>query len=484
MFPLKNLPNEVILRIIDAVHPGDIEAFAACGDEDIAILAARALRRHSLLKAEYSALVFDTYAEYGSREATFLDEVSENIYVAHYPTELHFRPHEERRCEHQRLSPSTIQKLAELLGQASFLQTVCPWEDEEDLQRGITKQPSGKLLIINLLIEMLPNIQKLFIPKTFSLNRFTISASMNRCIYKTGCNGNHLHENRPFSQLKAVTLDCRGDEFLQENTTFRLLAWFASLSSIRSLSGRIIRGADFNSEGNPVEWAQIFSHRVSTITELCLENSAIHVKAFNAFLVGVTALRKFKYHHGLRGVPYNPRQIIECLTRHARSSLELLDLSADQRLFFHPEQGGQSIGSMIGFTELKVIRVDDKLFETPMPVESSDPKASDGPSSRPEQQGDHRFAMGRLVDALPKSTETLTLMLYRDGTWFFRDLVELKGERLPRLQSIIVENANPFDPEMQQALGGVGISTTSLYEEPEDIRYSSSSDNESGNETE
>lgn len=56
MFPLVKLPNELILHVINDVHPEDLEPLALCG-KAIRALAKDALSRHMMLKRKYNEII-------------------------------------------------------------------------------------------------------------------------------------------------------------------------------------------------------------------------------------------------------------------------------------------------------------------------------------------------------------------------------------------------------------------------------------------
>ena len=69
--------------------------------------------------------------------------------------------------------------------------------------------------------------------------------------------------------------------------------------------------------------------------------------------------------------------------------------------------------------------------------------------------------MEKLVDMLPKTTETLILMLYEDDKEMFEDLVVLTEERLPNLKRIGFEDASLFDETLIEDLKKIGIKISS-----------------------
>lgn len=90
MFPLMKLPDELILHVIDYVHPSDIESLALCS-QTVMAFAKDALLRHSRLKEKYGMISFgyeldddddpnedDVFCSHDQRPLELLLEMSQN----------------------------------------------------------------------------------------------------------------------------------------------------------------------------------------------------------------------------------------------------------------------------------------------------------------------------------------------------------------------------------------------------------------------
>lgn len=103
VYSLMQLPNELILRVIDHVHPSDIEALALY-NKAIRMLATNALDRHERLKKEYNQVTLGNTDEwqraldgnidylYDERPLSLVADILSDSDIAYCPVELRLGP--------------------------------------------------------------------------------------------------------------------------------------------------------------------------------------------------------------------------------------------------------------------------------------------------------------------------------------------------------------------------------------------------------
>ena len=127
------------------------------------------------------------------------------------------------------------------------------------------------------------------------------------------------------------------------------------LPSVRRLIGRGIEGLNFI-------YPQGFEPGSSTVTEIKLIHSAVSAKAFEHFFSGIAALKKFNYEYvgahvaydTVEYAPFEPVGIVDALQKHARESLEELDIleEKDEKTL---EYEGRTIKSLQMFQSLRSV---------------------------------------------------------------------------------------------------------------------------------
>ena len=172
----------------------------------------------------------------------------------------------------------------------------------------------------------------------------------------------------------------------------------------------------------------------------------------SSFLSGFAALQEFIYHHlaGLDRTYYKPHEYVILLRQFAGKTLVKLDITAERHDLYGTPVKGHLYVDLRGFSALKCIRIDEDLFEVP---ETCIRKHDDGNK------------MARLVDMLPKSTVVLEILQHRviaEATDLFKDLAELKKERLPGMRAISCWHKrfdSPLTGSLTESLERVGLRT-------------------------
>ena len=263
-------------------------------------------------------------------------------------------------------------------------------------------------------------------------------------------------EEMPLSNLEEITYRAIGDD---DEENIRALIRFAMFPSVRVLNGRgITSRGHIRRHGMYSVWPLDYPVRTSGVTRIKLSASRCSAKALESLLAGIESLQEFSYHHcsNSDGILYEPQKIVKALTKHAGTSLKKLTLCAMQDFLDDDEKRMQLqfVGSLQQLTSLENIVMDDKLFQR---------RWLNSRSNIPF------VTMKPLVDGLPKSTKTITLLqnlTAERARNLFRDLPKLKEERLPNLQKLSyyscggTDYATPITESLRQSLEEVGITVS------------------------
>lgn len=500
MFPLMRLPNELIRRVIEAVHPAGIEPLAACGNNLIGTLMQETLARHGDLKARNSNLTLgidgerqlDLLARHHRRTkdpsvsydcpripmARFLHD----SHLAFYPIELQviypaFDEIEDEEwnsgfTDSRRGHSDISSDIIESINSSLYFQD----QEKAELCKEVSS-PYDRSAGTAFLLTVLPNIESLTLCEfpTHLHECYLVRpiveriAEVNRSI-----DPRSYYSGTALSQLKEVTFN-----FCTFSTmTIRSYIAFATLPSMRALYGEKVTGG-----GKPPLWPTFLKGDLS-VMEISFTKSAVNPEAFEFSLTRISRLQEFTYHHNYDGgVNYQPRDIIDLLRLHAHTSLVLLDLSAQQDDRDLSDHEVQNIGSLQMFTALKSVRLDDTLFKRPDWNPGDEEPLEGRAIYRAEDYEEDEYSMESLVDVLPKTVEDLTLIQYcGEIRELFRNLVGMKDERLPELKKITIEETNtrnehrgvgwfdplpdPIDDSMKDSLKDVGVECVTIRHPP------------------
>ena len=457
------LPNELVLRIIHYIQPADIEALALC-NKRIRTLATDALQRHRQLKRKHNKIVLGNVHEYQRTVdhdfSYFYDERSLSLVayifndpdIAYYPTELSLGPHdmlddlrdqlslldEDGLVKYQTLSSRVLLRWDDFISGCSLLR-----REEKGEWHNALQSSDSKCAAMALLLLLLPNIRHLTLKSvSFITTRPSRIWTIAERIAQTD-------ETTALSKLSRITMDFGGIPNIQAFATF------ARLPSMRWLDGVAVRGdSEWNSRP-AFMWPSEFGERLSKVKKVTFTRSSVHVNALSSFLSGFAALQEFVYYHrvGPHWVYYQPDQYVLLLRHYAGESLVKLDMTSNRNEMYQYRTAARSAVSLQGFSALACVHVDDCLFEIPRYFICT---RNDG--SR----------MERLVDVLPKSIVTLEISQHRDTAVaidLFKDLAELKEERVPQLQEISCWAPDgvfdsPLTGSLKESLERVGIRTS------------------------
>ena len=473
-FPLMDLPNELVQRVIDLAEPGDIESFAICS-KTVYALAKDSIRRHSDLKKKYSFVVLGddpdadeehrrSYEHHDMRSPAFLTAILDGKEVVYYPQKLYLYPLLTASESGEGGNPGAYDP--SLLDQAQILGTkiLNNWYKviqscDLILQAEKTEwcealyQPDLKIRAAAVILMLFANIRHLLMSNISSDEYPEWLWSIIERIVMANRDGNSIPSDNAMalSKVEHFTFDIiyNGGE---EN--FEIFTLFAMLPSMQFLDGYGIRGC-YAERRDRSEYARSINIPMysSSVTKLKMIHSSVDPESLEPFLASILNLQEFEYHHrtNILGTPYQPRKIVELLIKYAGASLIALDLSAERDWCAGWHEEEQSMGSLQSLTALKSVRADDSLFQ------KQDWDSSSGAEALIE----------RLIDILPKTTEIVSLIQCwygPEGFSLFQDLVEKKHEYLPVLKEIwceseVFQSPDLLSKSLMESLKTVGITS-------------------------
>jgi len=300
---------------------------------------------------------------------------------------------------------------------------------------------------IGIIVSLLPNLQSITITDaSYRMPRFrelvTGIAIANQDSASEGY-------GKALTSLTEVVMN-RIDTEMGED--FTLYAPFAALPAMRSLHGNMIDGEDFTYTP---------SNAKSQIEEIEIFTSAVSGSAFASLLARIESLEKFTYHHAgsiVGSGMYEVPGMMDALREHASHSLHKLDLTADQDAIFGDDEDEQWIGSLKRFQKLCVIRVDDKVFQKPIPESQFGDVLDEGFYKKNDCPDVEEIA--RLVDVLPTSVRVLELVpgiKEECAEKLWKGFMEEREERLPELREIVWEGSCPLGKATREQFKSLGI---------------------------
>ncbi|KAL8867128.1 MAG: hypothetical protein Q9174_005861, partial [Haloplaca sp. 1 TL-2023] len=475
MASILDLPNELLCEIGNFLLPLDIEAFALASKRCYSGIKP-VLDDHLSLKKQYSVLQYGILLEdSGMNTSLFFSTagsvpviqhiaaVIENPALALYPKAIRLThcdvfgsgsryasDNEEFRQIRESIMLKHQTKLKEIYLENDFL-VADLWEASSDAFCG----PSHGIHAVMMMLTLLPNLVSL------SLDGWGLQyACWVESVYCAALRnrGLHLMQREQFlTQLRNLTVTGGDSPYhprcASDGGDLQDIAAFAMLPSIRTLRASHLRGMEdfewFSTESQAKFLdciAAPFEDSSSTLTDVHLTASEIRIQAFREFLSGISALKRFTYHHCLTQwttyIPYQPMQLIDLLRRFAHQSLEELDIERTDCHEQHECVAHASSKSLRVFSVLRKIRLEDSVFGRIGAVH--DDASFDRPQSC-EECGTRivweKLPAGlTLAEALPSSIEHVTLvqkMNDANTSMLLNGLAE--EERLPNLRDVIVE---------------------------------------------
>ena len=474
-----DLSNELLYRIIKAV-PGDDLQSLSLTNKLLHALSDKDCKRHLTLK-RYSTLCFRGDYTFGyvhpppkpkSHEDTkdaflFLESIIKDPGVKDYPqTMLLGNCDDEGDTTFQDHDPtywSNVDKRQSIITECSAqLKTMiedCSFLPEDGKQKASIDilNPKYEGLAISLIATLLPNLRSIVTQGwLWGAASWRFSTMVGK-IAEANQDPQSPNHNKALSQLEEFSMahtDTEGGENISIYCSFAMLP-----------SMRILRGTAIDGEIG-IAWPLRFQPGSSNVTEINFTRSAVDGRTFESLLSGISALRKFIYHH--YGSPvgfglYSATRYVNSLRSHAASSLQLLDISAEDTSDFTDEElEEQQVGSLRIFRSLNYVRLEYTAFRTAGPDDGLNSEALEGQGFHSEEEEDEETAesMERLVDILPASIKSLTLINNGETEEIqelFRGMVEEMSEKLPVLKAVTFEGDDPLEDGTETALKHAGL---------------------------
>ena len=473
MSQLLDLPNELLLDIINVIRVDDIEAFASC-TQRIRALSHDVLQKHREMKMKYSTIrctsmpvshrVMDVRLQV--HPVIWLYEIILDGTVASYPTSLIIHDPSDSRTDPRYDAnppmkyPGSDARKRDVEDKIRSILEHCPYIQPRDMHLWMRRPPWLYFdTALGLLLSLLPNLQTIFIGGPRPLRT---DGTQYMLAHIARENQKYNHNTNPLSRLVSI------DRFSEEGVRWGckeldFYLTFINFPSIRRIGGYSVHdrkeGTASAMAHNPPSKAK--SRNDSTITEIKFEHSNISGESFEKLFGRINALHSFEYGHF--PVPIDELGKFECcsivasLQANASHSLVHLDLTVTTRLLddkwkmIYP-YGQIFVGSLREFQVLKTIRANDTMF-----IERV---------ASPALLDKEFCKINRLVDLLPKSIEALQLVGIKTNpnvhsSGIFDGLVELKAQNLPNLKAINLDYFDPVAPDLKAAFSHeVGVDFT------------------------
>ncbi|KAG7005409.1 hypothetical protein G7Y79_00020g049370 [Physcia stellaris] len=497
MTSILDLSNEVLDQIIRLVPPFDLQSLAD-SHKRLDVLAEKALKKHLAFQKKYSFLSFyidihndDTsdpppYANsYEAKDPLlFLGRIIQDPSIALYPRTVSIGPYidgQKSRRDHGYQKLVARRKVviencsAELMNLFEKCSTISVEEKGRIFDNIVDERYESAT--IALLITLLPNVTHIA-SQDWLLDHLseTIKKTVHR-IAQSNHDPQSPSHGMALTKLTHFSMSHTGGKIGED---FDAYGPFALLPSMRTLSGDSVEGKGFTWPSGP----QTVS---SYVTEINITHSAIFPKAFDSLLSRIPALKRFTYTYYSRisawtedpitleftYAQYDPAACVESLRKYAATSLELLDISSDPEISAVNDHcfSYRGVGSLEMFTSLKEVNLENTMFQNPIfelreALYDEFLYASDDGSWEGREFDTYEElspTTQRLVDILPASVKSLSLLQTKDGDnmqELFEGLVELKAQKLPKLETIDFRPDNPLNEKTQKALEEAGIILT------------------------
>ena len=451
-----DLPNELLIEIINLVTPESIEQFTSCCKE-IYNVGRDASKIHNRYRKQYGSITCAPLQEASDlptgyiHPLRFLAEIARDERIVEYTTELiidykGYDPHEHVLNDNER---EDLYKLHHL-----------SYEAEQWICTKIKNSPilAGDLMLIEewtmmvlsgflgktwaLLLTLLPNLDSIT-----SIDSLSTETEMFEMVSRINETFRQDYQDFPPALAKLTKIDIRDSQPL------KIYEAFASLPSMRFLQGRQVIGDFFT-------WPCYWDPHTSGVTDLQWNETSIDIESLMEFLKGIRALESFTLTGDSQEEEWNPLGIINSLLLYAKESLRKLSLTygkgedSDNDCYFS--------APLSPFEVLTWVRLDvESFFDVGISNVDVDEALPDRGFFKGRSEDYHYGYEARpLVDMLPASIETLELvgvLSEKNTASLLRKLPELKEERVPRLKKIVFEGHYMIDETLKTECERAGI---------------------------
>ena len=414
MATLLSLANETLLQIIDETRPDGIWSFVRCCKR-MWILGEEDMEQHRQDVGRYQAPNFwfwDDQSETDLGTYEFLSEVLLRPRCALYVNRISIlsRGFTFTQTHRRAFTKKTSIMIDELCG-LLFQNIGCPYIQGDEVGKWVRKLRRGDTnAVICLILTLLPNLKSLTIDdydgQGYPEMIYMISKVNQSPHYTTA-------GPLPLNKLDTIAInDTRS--MTQPDESLGIYEACMTLPSLRKLKGKYI---DCTFESWPAEEGL---SRVSNVTEIIFDRSAINSESFTRLFMRTKNLQRLTYKFvrllGISG-DYTAMSLKNSLEQHTARTLTHLDLDFNGCAL---DEDAQFIGSLRQLQVLQHLRIQPNMFI---------------------KYGNSREGLIQLVDLLPllpASIETLTFLFPAEDlpVTFTLDELQMKREEcIPNLRA-------------------------------------------------
>ena len=480
MSQLLDLPNEVLDKIVDQIHPDDIINFSLCRKE-IHHLAKDAVSLHLHRERLYKIVTLHGCHrhENNSHPLRLIRDICMDWRTGEYTKLLVFqcchhpnRPgdaidHEDvedtKRFEIEKskddaICQKTMQDIQGYIEEKfresgfstlnrTYVGTFDP-EDERDRssfdvrEACIAAKEGNRDAMLALLLFLIPNIEGICLAQSTRGNFFQEEAINSICFQDQNLQRSPS-ARKPLMKLSLVRFLGYDKDILyanDEGENFERFLPFAALSSMRTIVGDFVKGQD------TARSVRLFPPHTSNVNQIELRRSAVKAEYLAKLMAGVKALKGFYYDYNENldgGGAMEIHKIIGTLLEHAKDSLEMLGITGRCDLRNGEGDIHPCRGSLRDFEVLKKVMLNSYVY-----VEhASDDDSVYNPDEISHAEN-HGLIIRHLVDVLPPSIEVIQLVgvdVLKHAEGLLGNLFEQKQLRLPKLRELIIR-ANQYYP--------------------------------------
>lgn len=361
---LLNLPNEILVLILEEVDPEDLEQVAlSC--KTVYRLMKRTLIKHADMKRKYSHVIVSKFfipiivgntPRSPLHPASLLRDVLLNNRISFYPQHLAIGQSTDRLRlgERQVLPQREFDK--EIFGNIHdiLLKRLheCPYLNDHEAQVwGEFIGQGCQDAMLAFLITLFPNLRSMRIyPNEFSgvsKSKFFVH-DMVLAIANGFSDSEHPPRSHALSKLFNVYMHSVG---LDLGDLFP----FAALPSVRSISGRDLSCLHLN---------EAIGLDMSALQSIKLLATGVKCHDLAKFLGETTRLKRFIFQNEI--AKFQPRKILSALLERAASTLTQLVLINGVGSIVRNKMADYYFGTLSGFQSLKLVFVDEKIFFEPV----------------------------------------------------------------------------------------------------------------------
>ena len=428
MATLLSLPNETFLQIIDETRPDGIWSFVRCcktvwslGEKDLK------LNRQDLVR--YRALDFYSSSDKQIQVYCFLSQLLLQPRRVLYVNRVYTNRWRSFKTTPTKSMSTMIDEICSLI----FKINCCPYIQDDEIDKWITKARRGNAnAAICLMLTLLPNLKALTITGD---NAQEYSVLISNILKAIGPRHRRISGPSPLGMLETITV-WQPQRIARTNERLGIYEACMMLPSLRRIRGRGV-GCAFD------RWpSEAQLPRMSNVTEIILDQSAINAEAFTRLLMRTKNLQRLTYSFlsmSYDSGDFSVMSLKSILEQYAARTLTYLNLKAKRSA----RNGHGFIGSLRQFQVLQKIRIQADVF-----IESiSRYEGLDEPVD--------------LLPLLPASIETLILIAPVEGKEVAFTLKELQIKRkdyLLNLRNVFYERFISIAEGLIEECASMGIS--------------------------